>query len=642
MLSKKTIVDGRYEYGEPYDRFAEPVEAGTVTLNPAEMDCGAPAVFTLTYTVGSGGIAVGGSFQIEIPWVSMQSEDPAAAGYVSVSTDGDAVLHLVHKGWPRVFITTPDEVKVDAYWACAVVRSGVLDAGDKIVFRLGRPECPATAPQILSHFEDPSRRVWCFLDAQGSGRCRKLTNSPVLTLRPGKPARLRIALSAKGTVDTSMLRAAVLDRNDHFLYAPEPTDLTLYETQETACLPGGGRDSSSTLTLLSAREEDAAGMRAVCPAAGVGSDRYGLYWGDIHFHSNFSNDVMTKAGQNTPEDSYRYARDASLLDFAVLTDHYEPVLRTWIPMLERGIGMTPQHWEQSKQISDSFNETGRFVTFFGYEYRTMRGDTNVYFKDPDAPLLPGQLDSFSRIREYCGGRTFFSAPHLHPYSHNVLTLGAWKWNQSVQSCWDEAGGAFEPIIEMCSGHGRFEYYGNRPGFPRRGMTEGNSVQAHLLRGIRCGVYGGSDDHTGRPGRNGLMALYAESLSREHIFEAIRERRCYATTNARIVLRFSVNGAFMGSEIVSDDPVTIETAAVGMDTIVSVEILRDARVVHRLNPQAQSVQLSWTDTQPALGTSWYYVRIRQKDGQMAWSSPVWVTSRHRIEDMHGDLSDFTTP
>ena len=32
----------------------------------------------------------------------------------------------------------------------------------------------------------------------------------------------------------------------------------------------------------------------------------------------------------------------------------------------------------------------------------------------------------------------------------------------------------------------------------------------------------------------------------------------------------------------------------------------------------------SDPKPAAGTHYYYVRVTQQDGQMAWSSPMWVT------------------
>jgi hypothetical protein len=33
---------------------------------------------------------------------------------------------------------------------------------------------------------------------------------------------------------------------------------------------------------------------------------------------------------------------------------------------------------------------------------------------------------------------------------------------------------------------------------------------------------------------------------------------------------------------------------------------------------------WTDPSPLAGENRYYLRIEQSDGNMAWSSPMWVT------------------
>jgi hypothetical protein len=46
-------------------------------------------------------------------------------------------------------------------------------------------------------------------------------------------------------------------------------------------------------------------------------------------------------------------------------------------------------------------------------------------------------------------------------------------------------------------------------------------------------------------------------------------------------------------------------------------------LHRAAPEAgYSAALSFTDRPPA-GVHWYYLRVSQTNGQMAWTSPVWV-------------------
>jgi len=52
---------------------------------------------------------------------------------------------------------------------------------------------------------------------------------------------------------------------------------------------------------------------------------------------------------------------------------------------------------------------------------------------------------------------------------------------------------------------------------------------------------------------------------------------------------------------------------------------ESYVVHRLVGQSEySAQIRWQDQRPdANSTDWYYVRVTQNNGQLAWSSPIWV-------------------
>ena len=41
------------------------------------------------------------------------------------------------------------------------------------------------------------------------------------------------------------------------------------------------------------------------------------------------------------------------------------------------------------------------------------------------------------------------------------------------------------------------------------------------------------------------------------------------------------------------------------------------------PGQQEVTLEYRDTNPEPGTSYYYARVEQEDGQLAWASPIWI-------------------
>jgi hypothetical protein len=55
----------------------------------------------------------------------------------------------------------------------------------------------------------------------------------------------------------------------------------------------------------------------------------------------------------------------------------------------------------------------------------------------------------------------------------------------------------------------------------------------------------------------------------------------------------------------------------------VEDCRNNKFVYVNNPAGKSAHLTYLDTEPLPGRSYYYVRVIQKDNEMAWSSPVWL-------------------
>ena len=64
---------------------------------------------------------------------------------------------------------------------------------------------------------------------------------------------------------------------------------------------------------------------------------------------------------------------------------------------------------------------------------------------------------------------------------------------------------------------------------------------------------------------------------------------------------------------------------GYHPVAKVHVLRDSKYVYTGEPKQQDVKLRYTDADiPAGKTSYYYVRVEQADGNLAWSSPMWIT------------------
>ncbi|MCL4425739.1 MAG: DUF3604 domain-containing protein, partial [Firmicutes bacterium] len=160
------------------------------------------------------------------------------------------------------------------------------------------------------------------------------------------------------------------------------------------------------------------------------------------------------------------------------------------------------------------------------------------------------------------------------------------------------------------------------------------------RGSRLGFIASSDGHDGHPGGaeawtglalrpkpygSGLVAVYAEELTREAVFEALRRRRVYAVTGARIQLGFWVAGHFMGEETHMKAGVRpeIRISVEGIFPLELIEVVRDGHVIGRWGWGEKRAEILHVDETPPPGLHFYYLRVRQGDGEMAWSSPVWV-------------------
>jgi hypothetical protein len=69
----------------------------------------------------------------------------------------------------------------------------------------------------------------------------------------------------------------------------------------------------------------------------------------------------------------------------------------------------------------------------------------------------------------------------------------------------------------------------------------------------------------------------------------------------------------------------------------VQIVRNGRVVHAFQPyeDTTAMDLEWVDpeaapwasedalTGPDGACAYYYVKVIQQDGEMAWASPIWI-------------------
>ncbi len=343
------------------------------------------------------------------------------------------------------------------------------------------------------------------------------------------------------------------------------------------------------------------------------AEGYQVYFGDIHAHSWMSD------GMGDVDEHYRRARDIFSDDFCAVTDHDNFVDRK----------LLTAEYEEQKAIAAHFDDPGRFVSLYAQEWTTPRtdrphgfGHKNLYGPGRDIPLFDHKDARFQDAPQLYAAlreRRMICIPH------HVGWTGV---------DWEAVGTDVQPLVEICSVHGVFEYQGNTP-IPHRGGLPGMFVRDGLARGIKFGFTGGSDQHglIWQHGvahkrdayRAGLTGVLAKELTRDAILDAMRQRRTFATTGAKLRPAFRVSGSLMGSEIrVSKAPV-VSVDVLALAPVKWITIVRDGEDIQKSGGEGPRTRTTFVDGKwPGKGTSYYYARIELADGNMAWTSPVWVT------------------
>jgi len=99
-----------------------------------------------------------------------------------------------------------------------------------------------------------------------------------------------------------------------------------------------------------------------------------------------------------------------------------------------------------------------------------------------------------------------------------------------------------------------------------------------------------------------------------VYDAIYNGRCYAVTGEPTLLSFSAS-----------DTGTCRVHVRGTDDLQKVVIRKGNKPVYvRCHIEGPECRFEWTDPEFDAGMiACYFVEVVQVDGEMAWSSPVWI-------------------
>jgi hypothetical protein len=286
-------------------------------------------------------------------------------------------------------------------------------------------------------------------------------------------------------------------------------------------------------------------------------------------------------------------------------------------------------WTLVKEGVERFYEPGRFVTFCGYELSVpeeSQDHRNAYFLNSADAILLNWRDEKFRTQESWFNALKKKQVMLIPHPHINRTN------------WDYHCPELEPVAEICSDKGISEESDPlKIKTPSRG-----GIRKGLRRGYRLGIIASGDYHFNIPGRNypckvktgysgatthkgGYMAVLVGELSREAVWNALKQRHCYATTGARIILDFAIDNHLMGEEYISSEVRNIHIQVIGTNVIDKIELIKNSRVIHAYKGRGMKITLALRDM-PTEGEDrdYYYLKVKQTDGEIAWSDPIWVS------------------
>jgi hypothetical protein len=113
-----------------------------------------------------------------------------------------------------------------------------------------------------------------------------------------------------------------------------------------------------------------------------------------------------------------------------------------------------------------------------------------------------------------------------------------------------------------------------------------------------------------------------------VIDAFKQRHCYAAQD-NVLLEVRSGERLMGDEFSTRRAPRLDIRVLGTTPIRKIDIVRqvehgDPAYVASFEPGEQTVEMSWTDRDAAVGkVNMYYVRIQQENEAMAWASPMWI-------------------
>ena len=362
----------------------------------------------------------------------------------------------------------------------------------------------------------------------------------------------------------------------------------------------------------------------------VGATKYQHYFGQLHSHTQYSD------GAGTLTDALRYVENlpaSANVQFVAFTDHSNYFDSSSSPNEEAALynaslvkdSDANHSWKTYKDTIAKFNEdnAGSMVAIGGFEMTWSGGPGHINtFNTPG--IVSRNNKTLNNKTDDAGMKAYYAllsqaegANSISQFNHPGTTFGNFK----DFNYWDPVIDSRMYMVEVGNGEGAIGAGGYYPSYEQYIMA--------LDKGWHLAPTNNQDNHKGKWGNanDARDVILTDDFSEQGIYEAIRALRMYATEDKNLELTYTVNGLMMGSSITEiPDKLNVEVTVNdpdASDSIAKVEVVANSgKVAYTWDNAAQlrSGKLSAT-LDPSY--SYYFIRVTQKDGDLAVTSPVWV-------------------
>ena len=275
--------------------------------------------------------------------------------------------------------------------------------------------------------------------------------------------------------------------------------------------------------------------------------KYNTYFGQLHTHTNLSSDAIGEV-----EDAFSYASKADGVDFLAITDHSNSLDNHDKANINDSAGSV--EFARGRAAADNITKDGKFVGIYAYEMsmpttQTKFGHLNTFNTAGfESRVNEKAYASSSKDKKLNGMNQYYQTLRTAPgsitqFNHPGTTYGDFDDFGFYDSSLDQ----HVTMIEVGNGQGIVGVKDN----PTYGEHDYKRFYEFYTRALDKGWHlaptNGQDTHYGGWGDSNTArtVVLAEDLTRDNIYDAMRNRRVYSTEDQKLQINYTMNGRPMG-------------------------------------------------------------------------------------------------